>query len=334
MATMKDVAARALVSKATVSHVLNGTRVVQPQTRDRVLAAIRELGYEMDGTARSLRVRATNAIALIVPDLSNPFFPELAMALQQDAARAGYDVVIYSVDVPHGSSQALLQHYLKAIRRKRYDAVIVAETLLMEPSARHQLVATGVPVVLIGAAPHPQADRVYIDDYAAARDVMDYLIRKGHALIGHITGASGMASAAERLRGYRDGLRSAGLPCTPDLEAPGTFLRDGGYAGMRELLARAPRPTAVFAANDLTALGALCACIDAGVRVPADVAIIGFDDIALAADLRPALTTVYHGQREIGQEAVRLALARLRKEPLEEKQTTIIPHRLVVRDSA
>lgn len=334
MATMKDVAARALVSKATVSHVLNGTRVVQPQTRDRVLAAIRELGYEMDGTARSLRVRATNAIALIVPDLSNPFFPELAMALQQDAARAGYDVFIYSVDVPHGSSQALLQHYLKAIRRKRYDAVIVAETLLMEPSARHQLVATGVPVVLIGASPHPQADRVYIDDYAAARDVMDYLIRKGHALIGHITGAPGMASAAERLRGYRDGLRSAGLPSTPDLEAPGTFLRDGGYAGMRELLARSPRPTAVFAANDLTALGALCACIDAGVRVPNDVAIIGFDDIALAADLRPALTTVYHGQREIGQEAVRLALARLRKEPPEEKQTTIIAHRLVVRDSA
>ena len=334
MATMKDVAARALVSKATVSHVLNGTRVVQGATRERVLAAVKELSYEMDGTARSLRVRTTSTLALIVPDLSNPFFPELAMALQQDAARAGYDVVIYSIDVPHGGSQELFQHYLKAIRRKRYDAVIVAETLVMEPSSRHQLVATGVPVVLIGAAPHPQADRVYIDDYAAARDVMDYLIRQGHTLIGHITGAPHMASSTERQRGYRDGLRSAALSSSPDLEVGGTFLRDGGYAGMQQLLACSPRPSAVFAANDLTALGAMCACLDAGLRVPDDVAIAGFDDIALAADLRPALTTVYHGQREIGREAVRLALARLRGECSEERQTIIIPHRLIVRDSA
>ena len=334
MATMKDVAARALVSKATVSHVLNGTRVVQLETRERVLAAIKELGYEMDGTARSLRVRATSTIALIVPDLSNPFFPELAMALQQDAARAGYDVVIYSVDVPHGSSSELYQHYLKAVRRKRCDAVIVAETLVMEPSLRQQLVATGVPVVLIGGTPHPHVDRVYIDDYAAARDVMDYLIRKGHTTIAHITGAPRMASSTERLRGYRDGLRSAALPSSPDLEVEGTFLRDGGYVGMQQLLARSPRPSAVFAANDLTALGAMCACLDAGLHVPGDVAIVGFDDIALAADLRPALTTVYHGQREIGQEAVRLALARLRGECPEEKQTAIIPHRLIVRDSA
>lgn len=334
MATMKDVAERAHVSTATVSHVLNGTRLVQSPTRERVLAAIQDLGYEMDGIARSLRVRATFTLALIIPDLSNPFFPELAMAVQQDAARAKYDVVIYSIDVPHGGSQELFAHYLQAIRRKRYDAVIVAETVLMEPAARHQMVASGVPVVLIGGTPHPEADRVYIDDYAAARDVMDYLIRKGHTTIGHITGAPGMVSSAERLRGYRDSLRSAGLLASPELEVSGTFLRDGGYAGMQRLLACSPRPSAVFAANDLTALGAIRACFDASVTVPDDVAIVGFDDIALAADLRPALTTVYHGQREIGRDVVRLALARLRGECPEEKQTMIIPHRLIVRSSA
>jgi LacI family transcriptional regulator len=334
MVTMKDVAQRARVSTATVSHVLNGTRVVQPQTRERVLAAIHELGYEMDGVARSLRVRATFTIALIIPDLSNPFFPELAVAVQLDAAHAGYDVVIYSVDVPHGGSRELFAHYLRAIRRRRHDAVIIAEALLLEPAAWRQLMAIGIPVVLIGGMPRPQADRVYIDDYAAARDVMDYLIRKGHTLIGHVCGAPGMMSAAERQRGYRDGLRCAGLCTAPDLEISGTFLRDGGYTGMQQLLACAPRPTAVFAANDLTAVGALCACLDASVRVPDDVAIVGFDDIALATDVRPVLTTVYHSQREIGQEAARLALARLRGECPEEKQTIIVPHRLVVRDSA
>lgn len=334
MATIKDVAQQAGVSTATVSHVVNGTRFVQPATKERVLFSIRELGYESDGIARSLRLRATFTLALIVPDLSNPFFPELAMAVQEAAVRSQYDVVMCSVDVPRGNSAELLQHHLRAIRRKRYDGVIFAESLAPIATIRHQLVATGVPVVLIGGTPHQEADRVYIDDYAAARDVMEYLIRKGHRIIGHITGAPNMASTSERLRGYRDALRSAGLGADADLEVPGTFLRDGGYAGMQRLLARVPRPTAVFAANDLTAVGALSASLDAGLRVPEDVAMVGFDDIALAADLRPALTTVYHGQRELGREAVRLVLSRLRERREGEPVTVILPHALVVRDSA
>jgi LacI family transcriptional regulator len=334
MPTIKDVALRSGVSTATVSHVVNGTRFVQPTTRDRVLASIRDLGYESDGIARSLRVRSTSLLALIIPDLSNPFFPEFAMAVQDAAVRSQYDVVMCSVDVPHGSSEELLQHHLRTIRRKRYDGVLFAEALAMKPAIRQQLMATGVPVVLIGGTPHPQADRVYIDDYAAARDVMDYLIRKGHSCIAHISGAEGMASTTERRRGYRDALRSAALPIDANLEVAGTFLRDGGYTAMQLLLAALPRPSAVFAANDLTAIGALSACLDAGLHVPGDVAIVGFDDIAIAADLRPALTTVYHGQREMGEEAVRLVLTRLRGQRDGPPITTIVPHRLVPRDSA
>jgi LacI family transcriptional regulator len=334
MATIRDVAVRADVSIATVSHVMNGTRFVQPQTRDRVLAAVRELGYESDGIARSLRMRATSFLALIVPDLINPFFPELAAAIQEEAVRAQYDVVICAADVPYGSSQERLQHYLRSIRRKRYDAVIIAETQVIEAATRQQLVATGVPVVFIGGTPHPQADRVYIDDYAAARDVMDYLIRMGHTAIAHITGIPGMVASAERRRGYRDALRSAGIGVPNGFEITGTFTREGGYQAMQQLLAATPRPTAVFAANDLTAIGAMSACFDAALRVPADIAIVGFDDIALAGDVRPALTTVYHAQREIGQEAVRLVLSRLGSGRDGEKQTTIVPHRLVIRSSA
>ena len=331
---MRDVAKLAGVSTATVSHVLNRTRKVEPDTSERVRAAIEKLGYEVDGVAQSLRVRTTSFLALIVPDLSNPFFPELAAAIQEEAVRSQYDVVICTADVPHGSSQERLQHYLRSIRRKRYDAVIVAETQVIEAATRQQLVGTGVPVVLIGGTPHPQADRVYIDDYAATRDVMDYLIRKGHTAIAHITGIPGMVASSERLRAYRDALRSAGIAVAGDFEVTGTFAREGGYAAMQRLLAGATRPTAVFAANDLTAIGAVSACFDAGLRLPDDLAIVGFDDIALAADVRPALTTVYHGQREIGLEAVRLVLWRLGGGRDGEKQTTIVPHRLVIRGSA
>jgi len=334
MATMKDVAQRANVSPATVSHVLNGTRFVQPETLGRVQRAVEDLNYEMDGIARSLRVRATSTLALLIPDLANPFFPELATAVQQEAARAGYDVVVYSVDVPDGDPRILFEHYLRAIRGKRYDAVVFAETTPMEATARERLVDTGVPVILIGGTPHSGADRVYIDDYQAARDLMAYLIGKGHTAIAHITGAPGMASTRDRQRGYLDSLRAAGLPAPPELEAPGAFTRDGGYATMRHLLALPRRPSAVFAANDMTALGAIAACLDAGVRVPDDIAVAGFDDLSLAAYVRPTLTTVYHGQREIGREAVRLAVARLRGACPDDRQTIIIPHRLVSRDSA
>ncbi len=334
MTTMRDVASLAGVSTSTVSHVLNKTRYVEPETTARVQDAIGTLNYEVDGVAKSLRVRSTSTFALIIPDLTNPFFPELATAIQHNAAQAGYDVVILNVDLPGGTGPNLFDHYLRAIRRKRYDVVIFAETLPMDATSRDRLVSTSTPVVLISGIPHPGVDRVYIDDYTAAREVTAYLISRGHTLIGHIIGAPGMQSAVDRRRGYRDSLLAAGLPCSPELEAPGTFQRDGGSAGMRQILSRTPRPTAVFAANDLTALGALLACVDAGVRVPGEVAIAGFDDIALAADLRPALTTVYHGQREIGAEVVRLALARARHEAPEEYSTIIVPHRLVVRHSA
>ena len=342
MATMKDVARRAGVSTATVSHVLNGTRHVDPGTRDRVRAAIRDLHYDVNGTARSLRVRTTSTFAVIVPDLANPFWPEVVVALQLEAINAGYDIVIYSIDLPHGSSADLFQHYLRSIRGKRYDAVIYAETLRLNPLSVQELIDTGTPVVLIGGTPHPQTDRVYIDDYAAARDLMSHLIGRGHTSIAHITGAPGMSSSEQRLRGYVESLSAEGIPIDPRLQVPGTFLHEGGYTAMQRLLAARPRPTAVFAANDLTALGAMLACVDAGVRVPDQIAIAGFDDISLAVNTRPALTTVYHGQRELGREAIRLAVGAHRRTlpetdqgSMEEGQVTIIvPHRLIVRDSA
>lgn len=342
MATMKEVAAHAGVSTTTVSYVLNGRRFVQPETRERVRAAIEALQYDINDTARSLRRRTTSTLALIVPDLVNPFWPELAAAIQGEAPRNGFDVVLYSIDLPHSVGSDLFHHYLRAIRGKRYDAVIYAEALRLGPLSVQELVDTGTPVVLIGGKAFPGTDRVYIDDYAAARDLMRHLIARGHTSIAHITGAPDMASTEQRLRAYRDSLAEAGLAADPDLEVPGTFLHAGGYAAMQQLLRRRPRPRAVFAANDLTALGAIAACADVGVAVPREVAIAGFDDIAVAAYVRPALTTVSHGQRELGHEAVRLAIqahrrrleATAEERPPGAPETVIVPHRLLVRDSA
>jgi len=333
MATIRDVAHEAKVSIATVSHVLNGTRYVEPATSARVLDAVRAHSFEVDGIARSLRVRKTSTLALIIPDLTNPFFPELASVIQDEALRFQYDVVIHSTDVPHGNSDERMRHCLRTICQKRYDAVIYAETL-PTPHAIQQLVATDVPVVVFGSTAHPQTDLVHIDDYAAAREVIAYLAAKGHQRIAHITGVPSMACAEDRQRGYRDGLATAGLPFHPALDVTGTFLRDGGYSAMQQLLQCDPRPTAVFAANDLTAIGAIAACLDGGVRIPQDIAIVGFEDTMLAIYTRPALTTVNHGQQAIGREAVRLALARAQRTGPEEKQMIIVPHRLIVRDSA
>lgn len=334
VATMRDVARLAGVSTSTVSHVLNKTRFVEIETSERVRAAVDKLSYEVDGAAQSLRTRETLTLALLLPDLVNPFFAEIAVAVQHSAVLAGYDLAVFNVDAPDGTPHVLFDHYLRAIRRKRYDAVMVAETVAIQPAARQQLVATETPVVLIGSIPHPQADRVYIDDYAAAREMMAYLVGRGHTAVAHIMGLPSMPAAVDRQRGYRDGLHAAGLPLRPEFEVAGDFIRDGGYRAMQQLLACSPRPTAVFTANDLTAIGAQLACLDAGVKVPEEMAIAGFDDLTLGRDMRPALTTIYHGQREIGAEVVRLALARIRQEAPGEKQTIIVPHRLVIRQSA
>lgn len=341
MATMKEVAAYAGVSTATVSYVLNGRRFVEPRTRERVQAAIEALQYDVNDTARSLRRRTTSTLALIVPDLVNPFWPELAAVIQGQAPLSGFGVVLYSIDLPHNAGSELFHHYLRAIRGKRYDAVIYAEALRLGPLSVQELVDTGTPVVLIGGREFPGTDRVYIDDYAAASDVMRHLIGRGHRTIAHITGAPAMASTEQRLRAYRDSLAAAGLPADPDLEVQGTFLHPGGYAAMQQLLARRPRPTAVFAANDLTALGAIAACVDAGVAIPHEVAIAGFDDIVLAAYVRPALTTVTHAQQDLGREAIRLAIQAHRRRlgadgdgPPGGPETVIVPHQLRVRESA
>src|SRR5262249_4560000 len=160
---------------------LNRTRKVEVETSERVRAAIEKLGYEVDGVAQSLRVRSTFTFALIIPDLTNPFFPELATVVQHNAARPGYHGAICNDDTPGSASQELCAHCLRASGRRRYDVVLFAETWPISHEARAQLVATGTPVVLISGIPYPQADRVYIDDYRAARDLMAHLIARGHA---------------------------------------------------------------------------------------------------------------------------------------------------------
>ncbi len=332
MGTIKQVAARAGVSIATVSHVINETRYVSDDARQRVQQAIQELDYEVDQVARSLRTGRSNTIALIVPDLRNPFFPELAHALQKRAEELGFDVAIYNVDVPGGTAEARAAHYLKELRRTRVDGIILVETIGLRLS--DHLARLPFPVVFITGEEPASSDQVSVNDEAAAFDATMYLVGKGHTRIGHIAGPLDQISATRRCAGYLRALQQAGIPAQANYISQGTFLREGGTTAMQQLLNLPERPLAILAANDLTAVGALDVVLDAGLRVPEDIAIMGFDDIALAAEVRPGLTTVYMGQQESGREAASLLIRRITQQAPQEPVHIVVPHRLVQRASA
>lgn len=326
--TIREVARRAGVSPATVSRVVNANgHAVSGHTRERVLRAVRTLGYAPHPIARGLRTRTTQTIGLIVPDIANPFYPALARGVEDAARRAGYTVVLCNTDERPGRERA----YLDLLRRRLVDGFVFA-TVGANLSHVRQLRHDGIPVVLVArSVPGSDADAVVVDNehggYLAAR----HLIELGHRRIAHLGGPSRLQVSRDRLRGYRRAIEEAGLRFDPSLVAAGAFRIEAGGSMMTSLLRR--RPTAVFAANDLIAIGALSALRDAGRSVPADVAVVGFDDIPYAALAAPPLTTVAQPARLMGALASERLLARLRGEG-GEAHTIVLEPELVVRASS
>jgi LacI family transcriptional regulator len=268
----------------------------------------------------------------MIPDICNPFFPELARAIQDEAAGDGYDVLIYNTDVPGGMSTVYASHLIGQLSPKRFDgALIVGESA---PTIEQTVGSLSIPAVHIGHLDTPVADSVTFDDYAAAYEATAYLIGRGHTRIGHIAGLPELYSGRERRRGYEQALRDHGLNVDECLIFQGTHLRPAGAEGMRHLLAVEPRPTAVFAANALMALAALGAALDLGRKVPDDVALVGYDDISEMTDVRPQLTTVDCSARTLGRTAARLLVDRLHASGPRRIQTVTLPHILVRRTSA
>ncbi len=298
-------------------------------TRGRVERSIDTLGYRPDGLARSLRTRRTHMVALILPDITNPYYPVLARGLEAGIEPDGYRAFICSSDGDADRERA----YLREVCDRGVDGIVLDSFHLTVDDLQ---VATGgrLPLVWIGGAPmeHPGVDSVRSDDDAGAYAATNHLIERGHRRIALIDGPPGSGTA--RRDGYRRALADAGLPVYPEPSPRTDWTREGGRATVAALLALDPPPTAIFCSNDLTAIGALDAARNASMSVPDDLAIVGFDDIEAAALVTPALTTVMNPAIDIGRTAAGILAERMTGRHDGPTQTVTLPSPLVVRGSS
>lgn len=333
--TQADVARLAGVSQPVVSYVLSGDpdAPVAPETRERVLAAIAQLRYVPDRTARSLRNRRTSTVAGIIPDITNPFYPAFERGVQDIAEAAGYDLVTWNTDGVGDKERKAL----RAARESRVAGLIVTPFHL-DLDDLLPLAEDGIAVVVNGEVPYDPTpagiDVVGIDNAAAAAGAVAYLIERGHTRIGMIAGEEGTPPREGRVRGYEQALRAHALPLDAVLIRHGDFAEAGGYHAAGELLKLPDRPTAVFAANDLMAMGAMIRFREEGVRVPEDIAIVGYDDIPAARLVHPPLTTVAQYPELIGRRAAELVVERLEGRAPAFGRRERLPFDLIVRESA
>ncbi|MFK3846192.1 LacI family DNA-binding transcriptional regulator [Stenotrophomonas sp. NPDC078853] len=306
MATIYDIAKHVGVSAGTVSRALSRPDKVLPATRSRIEQAAAALGYVPNTVARTLKTQRSGKILVTVPDIANPFFAQILQGAEEAAQAIGYAVLLG--DTQHQPDRE--ERYAQMLRRNEADGLIVLGHRL-PPTARAIVQQRGAGAPVVNGCEFDPAlgiPSVHIDNAAAARAVMEHLYALGHERIAVIGGPPGNPLHQQRLEGVRAAGKAHGRLRQLTVE-PGDFSVESGHAAALALLARTPAPTAIFCVSDQMALGALAACRDLGVRVPDDLSIVGFDDLASSRYLTPALTTVRQPMREIGACAVNLLLA-------------------------
>lgn len=326
--TMEDVAERAGVSVTTVSHVINRTRPVSEELRTRVLAAMDELGYRPNLLARSLRRGRTHTIGMILPDNVNPFFAEVARGVEDTAFGQGYSVVICNTDGDLDKES----FYASLLAEKRMDGIIFVAAGGSAEQVR-ALQDRGMLVVVVDRElPEVAVDQVLTDNAHGGYLATRHLIELGHRRIGCITGPSDVTPSAERVTGYRRALEEAGIPIDERIIVRGDFQCESGYRVAQHLLTLAQPPTAIFACNDLMAIGAISAAVSLGYRIPEDISVVGFDDIRLSSYTNPPLTTVHQPIYEIGVLATTILLERMKDRTMPPSRRVLETH-LIVRQS-
>ncbi|WP_286250924.1 LacI family DNA-binding transcriptional regulator [Streptomyces graminofaciens] len=334
--TVRDVAARAGVSASTVSRVLGGTYPVAAATRARVLRAMRELDYVVNAHARALGGATNKTVAFVVDDVTGPFYAHIARGVEEQAAAEGRLCMLCTT---HGDPQRVLA-VVETMREQRADAVIVVGGA-WDDKAYHQrmthfahaLDRAGSRLVLVGRpplGPGVPATVVDYDNEGGAFAMTTHLLSGGHRRIAYLGRISGLSTSSQRIRGFTRAHELLGLAPDPELIMDGAFTRSYGYRAAHALLASGREFTAVFAATDMIAAGVVQALREAGRRIPDDIAVAGYDDIPLAKDVHPALTTVNVPQEELGRSAVRLALHRTE---LADSQHLVLGTHVVLRDS-
>ena len=330
--TMKRIAGELGVSVTTISKVLNNHGDISEATRDRVLAKIEELGYQRNAVARSLTLRRTHTVGIVIPDLMHSFFVEVISGIEPVASARGYGLLLCS----SGEDPDKERSELEMLRGRQVDGIVLASA---HGSANDdlltQLTESGTGLVMIDRDDHPKVEchRVLTDDERVGALATSHLIETGRRAIAHIGGPD-IEHAKRRERGWRKALREAGRTPAPEWFVQAGFMESDGYRAMKKLLSVQPRIDAVFAVNDPAAIGAMKAVWEAGLRVPEDIAVVGVGDIAMVDMLRVPLTTVSWSRKEQGLNAAELLLNEIDSEEDRPPSRVIIPPRLVVRESS
>ncbi|EPE3196143.1 ribose operon transcriptional repressor RbsR [Cronobacter malonaticus] len=327
---MKDVARLAGVSTSTVSHVINKDRFVSEAIRLRVEDAIRTLNYAPSALARSLKLNQTRTIGMLITASSNPFFSELVRGVERSCFERGYSLVLCNTD---GDEQRMNRN-LETLLQKRVDGLLLLCTETHQPSPAIMKRYPAIPTVMMDWSPFDGGSDVIQDNSLLGGDIATrYLIDKGYTRIACVTGPLDKTPARLRLEGYRTAMQRAGLPVAEGYEVIGDFEFAGGLRAMQSLLALPEPPQAVFMGNDAMVVGAYQALYQAGLRIPQDIALVGYDDIELASYMTPPLTTIHQPKDELGELAIDVLIHRMAQPELQQQRLQLTPV-LTVRGSA
>jgi DNA-binding LacI/PurR family transcriptional regulator len=337
--TLADIAAHAEVTSMTVSRVINGNGYVHPETRERVLRVARDMNYRRNGLARGLKRQRTETIGMVIGDIANPFAAELSRGVREVLEKRGYSLFIC---VSEHTAREDIQAF-DSLADHRADGIIVATRASKISNDRLQeLIDSGIPVSLIGRDfRHPHADLVTADHLKGGYEATAHLIGLGHKRIGFIGVSLTQTIRLKRFQGYLEALNEHGLKVDEKLivggggsgQMPGYSTEEMGYDGMSKLLAMRKPPTAVFARNDFTAMGAVNAIKRAGLRIPEDVAVVGYDDIPMASHISPTLTTVRQPTIEQGRLAAEFLLQRIEGDHERPREEKAFDCQLIIRES-
>lgn len=316
MATVKDVARAAGVSLGTVSNVLNGRSSVLPENREKVYQAMEKLGFQYNMTASALRTKSTKNIGLVIPTIVNPYYPELARGVEDGAREVGFTVFLCNSDRKVEKER----QYIDALLSRGVDGLILVKTRLPKEELDQLKSLTALVLVDYSETSEESFYTVNVDDEAGVIQGMELLLRHGHSRIAFISGYQDAYSSRCRIQAYRDFLEKNKIPYRAEYVIQGDYGWNSGYSAAKKFLSLDVAPTAIFAANDVMAMGAIKAILAAGLRVPEDVSVVGYDDIEMSCLSTPALTTIHQPKYRVGIESVRLLVQNMNGQIKDEMQ--------------
>ena len=330
MPTIHEVAKRAGVASITVSRVINNSGYASEEIRERVMAAVKEMGYVPNRLASSLRSKRTRVLALVLTDITNPFFTVAARGVEDVASQAGYTVIFCNTD----ENKQKEQKYVDVLMQNQVDGIILVPSGFDSDSIE-TLQQNNIPVVVIDrAVADKRVDQVRCDSVTGACELTRLLLSLGHTRIALLNGPQNVSTAADRLIGFRQALQEAPAAARQQVVLHGAFTRESGYRMTQEALALSPRPTALFAANNFIALGTLRALEEAHLRVPEDVAVVTFDDLPESLVISPFLTVAAQPVYQMAARATEILLKRMASPQPETFEEIVFPTTLIIRKSS